>query len=203
MIENKKYEMLLANITDEIKGFKIVKFQDSRFIRTVHFLVKIITLFKFDPGKSRFTTTIGKVMYVPNDWDRAGDKSRYKILRHELVHLRQFRRWPFPFLDLPVLRIVNVFLFSFCYLFVAIPGVWSLRAKFEREAYTQSMLSAHELVGGFSVHQRLDYTEFMGEIFGGPSYFWMWRRRAAVHWAMQTMLDVELGNITNDRDRID
>lgn len=198
-----RYDQLLAKLKEEIPGFRVLKYRESWFIRSIHFLVKLITFGKFDPGESGFKQMIGRTMYVPNNWDDLTDRLRYISLRHEAVHGRQFREWPFKFLSIPVLWRINFLLFSLAYLFVMIPGVWSMRAKFEREGYTQTLLTMYELDGQYSLSTAQRQVKFLGEVFSGPQYFWMWRKSKARKWAAATMLAIETGWITNERDRID
>lgn len=195
-----RYNILLDRVEKEIPGVKVILHKDSWLMKVIHFLLKVLTFGKFEPN--RFTTTIGKRMYVPNDWHFVSDQSKYVTLRHELIHMRQFRRWPFKFLDLPVLRLINFLLFSFCYIFVMIPTVWSMRAKFEREAYTQTLLTHYEIMGKWHLSVIGRLVSNMGKYFGGSDYFYMWDKKKAMKWAAQTMSDIEDGLITNDRDRV-
>ena len=195
-----RYERLKLRVGAEIPGVKIIRHQDSYFLRTLHLLLRLLSLGRFDP--SGFTTTIGKRMYVPNNWDMWSDLSRYSTLRHELVHMRQFRQWPMKFLDLPVLRLVNFFIFSFCYLLV-LPVRVTLRSRFEREAYTQTLLVQYEVEGSFSLRTGQRFVARMGSHFGGPAYFFMWNNKAARKWAAATMEAIERGEITNTLDRVD
>jgi len=195
-----RYERLKLRVEAEIPGVKIIRHQDSYFLRTLHLLLRLLSLGKFDP--SGFTTTIGRRMYVPNGWDMRSDLGRYSTLRHELVHMRQFRQWPMKFLDLPVLRLINFFIFSFCYLLV-LPARLTLRSRFEREAYTQTLLVQYEVEGSFSLRTAQRLVARMGSHFGGSAYFFMWNSAAARKWAATTMEAIERGEITNTLDRVD
>jgi hypothetical protein len=195
-----RYDQLLARIKEEIPEVKIIKFKDSWFIRMIHVFLKILTFGKFEPDT--YTTTIGTRMYVRDSWDHKPDQEKYLILRHEVIHMRQARRWPFPALDRKGTRWINFFLFSFCYLFAA-PTKWTLRAKFEREAYTQTLLTHFEIAGKWYLHMIEHLVAHMGKTFSGPDYFFMWDKMKAMKWAAQTMVDIEERRIVNDRDRVD
>ena len=73
-----------------------------------------------------FQTTIGKTVYVTADWDDWDPDRRYVTLRHEAVHLRQFRKFTLP---------------GMAVLYVLLPlpmGLAWFRAYFEKEAYAES-----------------------------------------------------------------
>ena len=80
----------------------------------------------------RDRTTIGRTLYVTADWDQRDPSERYCTLRHEAVHLQQFRRWTLPGM-------------AIFYLLLPLPvGLAYFRARFETVSYTH--LRAHETV---------------------------------------------------------
>jgi hypothetical protein len=108
-----------------------------------------------------YHTTIGSTVYVPSGWEEQPSDSRYVILRHELVHLRQFRR-----LTLPGMAIL--------YLLIPIPmGVSYFRARLEREAYEETIRATAEVFGKEQVRTPA-FRERIIRQFTGPSYGWMW-----------------------------
>ena len=194
-----RYTTLLDRVKLEIPGVRVILHKNSRCIRAIYALIRVFSK-GFD--SSHYTTTIGKRMYVPDDWYNRSPRLRYEVLRHELVHMRQFRRWPFRFFDLPVLRLVNFLTVSFCYLLV-LPTKRTMRAKFEREAYTQTLLVRYEIYGPYTLDIAMRLTSKMARVFGGPDYFYMWSAPDARKWAAATMEAIEKGLIKNDRDRVD
>ena len=194
-----RYERLKLRVEAEIPGMKVVRHGDSYFIRAIHWLLRVLSVGKFEP--SRFTTTIGKHMYVSDTWMKSSDQSKYTTLRHEVIHMRQFRRWPMKFLDLPVLRLINFTIFSFCYLLV-FPFRITLRSKFEREAYTQTLLVHYEIAGQYPLRMAQNLVSHMGANFSDSSYFYMWNNKAARKWAADTMVAIERGEIYNILDRV-
>ena len=94
---------------------------------------------------------------------------------------------------------MNGILFAVCYLMV-LPFFWTFRAKFEREAYTQSMLVQFELGGSLTEPEMSANAEKMVQTFCGPAYAWMSTVRKTYAWAMQTQRAINLGAITNDTD---
>ena len=95
---------------------------------------------------------------------------RYVTLRHEAVHLRQFRTW-----TLPVMAVL--------YVLLPLPlGLAYFRARFEQAAYAETIRAAAE-VWGPHVPRGADYRAHVVEQFVGPSYGWMWPfRRAVERW---------------------
>jgi hypothetical protein len=156
-----------AEITAEFPGFKIVLKTDSAMMRAIDVFLRVITLGKMASFMDSYITTIGLTVYVPSDWDAFKDEQIARILRHERVHMRQARRYSRP-------------LFSFLYLFFPLPGFLAyFRAKFEMEAYEETMRATAEQVGQWI----LDDPKFRAGIVGhftGPEYFWMWPFKSRV-----------------------
>lgn len=192
-----KYEVLLERVQEEIPGFSVVKRSDSLVGKFVDFFVgKILR-----QDASGFRQLIGKTMYVPDYWDGEDDFSKYRTLRHELIHARQWKSWFISWLDKPYIRVINYIAFAFCYLFV-LPVLWTFRAKFEREAYEQSLLTSYEL--GWldplnTEHQRL----WLLGTFTGPSYLFMSTKGRTQKWFDETIERIFSGDLINDKDRVD
>jgi hypothetical protein len=75
--------------------------------------------------------------------------------------MRQFRR--FTLLGMAIL-----------YLLVPLPmGLSYFHARFEKEAYAESMRAASEIYGGDHI-ETARYRDRILEQFYGPSYGWMW-----------------------------
>src|SRR6186713_717979 len=87
---------LLEEIRREFPGFRIVRKNDSRFSRVIDLVLKILTLGAQRRYLTDYHTVIGSTLYVPPDWDDHPWQSRYVTLRHERIHLRQFRRYTRP-----------------------------------------------------------------------------------------------------------
>lgn len=168
------YKALLAEVEAEIGSVSVIKHEDSKLIGTIHSVLKFLTRKESFSG---FTTTILKTMYVPNNWDEWRDEDRYKLLRHERVHLRQFRNWPFKFLGKPGLWYINAKLFSICYLLIA-PAFFTMRAKFEKAGYRETIKASIELgrVDVTSSTHRKYWIAKMENTFSTGMYFWMARK---------------------------
>lgn len=193
--------LLWSRIVKEIPEAKMKHHHESAFLRflfkALGWITKKITSRKTAPNWSHYVVTIGKTIYVPKSFFRMPDHIRYSVLRHELVHMRQFRRWPFPCLDIWGLRTINFVLVAFCYLLV-FPAFWTLRAKFEREAYLQNFLVLYEMKKPLCVN---DF-DWMISTFAGPTYFWMWRKKAAKAWIKDSINKVMSRHYKNDKDNV-
>ena len=168
------YEALLAEVEAEVGPVSVIKHEDSKFLSAIHSVLKFFTR---KESYGDFTTTILRTMYVPNDWDEWTDEDKYKLLRHERMHLRQYRSWPFKFLAKPRLWYINAAIFAFCYLLVA-PAFFTMRAKFEKEGYRETIKSGIELgrVDVTSSIHRNYWIDRMESTFSTGVYFWMARK---------------------------
>ncbi|NVB77529.1 MAG: hypothetical protein HOV81_03960 [Kofleriaceae bacterium] len=165
-----RYAALVDALRAEIPGFRIVKKQDSRFHRAIHHALVVVTFGRMRSYLDSFQTTIGKTVYVTADWDDWDADARYVTLRHEAVHLRQFRRY-----TLPVMAVL--------YVLLPLPtGLAYFRARFEMEAYAETIRAAAEVYG--PAHVRTErHRKYVIDQFMGPSYGWMWPfRRSLERW---------------------
>jgi hypothetical protein len=162
-----RYEALVAALRREIPGFQIVRKDRSRLHRAIHFALTIITFGKMRSYLDSYQTTLGRTVYVTSDWDAWDGDRRYVTLRHEAVHLRQFRTLTFPVMAL-------------LYLLVPLPmGLAYCRARLEWAAYAETIRAAAEVWG--SAHPRAsEFRDHVVSQFLGPAYGWMWPFRGQV-----------------------
>jgi hypothetical protein len=159
------YDRLVAELRDEIPGFRIVRKDESWLHRAIHHALVVLTLGRMRSYLSSYQTTIGRTVYVTADWDDWEPDRRYVTLRHEAVHLRQFRR--FTLVGMAVL-----------YLLVPLPmGLAWFRAYFEKEAYAETVRAAAE-VWGRDYPRRPELRTHIISQFTGASYGWMWPFRS-------------------------
>jgi hypothetical protein len=112
-----------------------------------------------------YVTTIGRTIFLPPDFAARPLVDRYATLRHELVHVRQFRRFGL----LPM---------AIAYLVLPLPmGLAWCRMRLEREAYEES-IRVHYFHGGIPATERL--REHIIRQFTSGAYGWMWPFRRAV-----------------------
>ncbi len=162
-----RYTALVEALQAEIPGFRIVRKDRSRLHRAIHVALIGVTFGRMRSYLDSFQTTIGKTVYVTADWDDWPVDRRYVTLRHEAIHLRQFRK-----LTLPLMALI--------YILLPLPmGLAWGRAWLEREAYAETIRAAAEVWGNDAV-RRLDYRNYVIDQFTGPSYGWMWPFRASL-----------------------
>jgi hypothetical protein len=162
-----RYTALVTALEQEIPGFRIVRKDQSRFHRAIHVALKAVTFGRMTDYLDSYQTTIGKTVYVTSDWDDWPADRRYVTLRHEAIHLRQFRK-----LTLPVMALL--------YVLLPLPmGLAYFRARFEKEAYAETIRAAAE-VWGKDVPRSDDYRAYVIGQFTGPSYGWMWPFKASL-----------------------
>lgn len=109
-----------------------------------------------------YATTIGNKIYMPKTWwDGATEQQRLILLRHEEVHVRQMKKY-------------SVVFFFFLYLFVFFPvGLGYFRAKFEKEAYSETLRARHEYWGENSISSH-QCRNWVIQQFTSSTYGWMW-----------------------------
>jgi hypothetical protein len=161
-----EYRDLLADIEREFPGFRIIRKVDSRFQRAIHYGLMVVTFGQMREYLDGYQTTIRYRVYVTDDWDEHDARDRIATMRHERVHLRQFRRYTFVGMTL-------------LYLLVPLPlGLAYFRARFEREAYEETLAAQAEIYGIDYIDDEL-HRDCMIDQFTSAAYGWMWpfRRR--------------------------
>jgi hypothetical protein len=167
---NVRYHALLDEIRAEFPGFRLVRKDDSAFQRLIHGLLALATFGAQRGYLTSYQTTIGWTVYVTPDWDDRPADVRWVTLRHERVHLRQFRRYT---------RVGMALL----YLLVPLPlGLAWFRAAFEKEAYAETIRAAVEVWGPARVREPAFRESILGQFTSG-AYGWMWPfRRHLERW---------------------
>lgn len=155
------YGRLLEAIRSEFPKFRLIRKDQSFFQKLLHYGLVALTFGGMKHYLNGYQTTIGWTVYVTPDWDERDPRERYVTMRHELVHLRQFRRY-------------TPLGMGLLYLLVPFPlGLAYFRARFEQEAYEETIRAAAEVYG-------IDYVctprfrERIVSQFLGASYGWMW-----------------------------
>ena len=160
-----RYAALVEALRREFPRFRIVRKDRSPLHKAIHLGLRAVTLGRMRTYLDAYQTTIGSTVYVTGDWDARDPDERYVTLRHEAIHLRQFRRFTLPGMAL-------------LYLLVPLPmGLAWCRAAFEREAYAESIRAAAEVWGPeFPRGER--FRRHVLDQFTGAAYGWMWPFRA-------------------------
>jgi hypothetical protein len=162
-----RYDALVETLRAEFPGFRIVRKDRSPLHQAIHYALCALTLGQMTSYLEAFQTTIGRTVYVTPDWDDWDPDRRYVTLRHEAVHLRQFRSYSVP--GMAVL-----------YILLPLPmGLAWFRACFEKAAYAESIRAAAEVWGPAYPH-RAAYRRHIIAQFTGASYGWMWPFRGSL-----------------------
>jgi hypothetical protein len=157
----------VAALEREFPRLRIIRKDRSRLHRAIHVALVGITLGRMRSYLDSYQTTIGSTIYVTADWDQLDPDQRYVTLRHEAVHLRQFRRYTLPGM-------------AILYLLLPLPlGLAWCRARFERAAYAETVRAAAE-VWGPEVPRSASYRDYVLQQFTGAAYGWMWPFRTAL-----------------------
>ena len=149
----------LESLRAEFPDLRVIQKGESRFCRLLDGALRVVTLGGQSEFMSRYVTTIGRTVYVPDDWAGRPDADRYAVLRHEAVHLRQFRRYGF----VPM---------TLLYLVPILPlGLAIGRARLEWEAYAETLRAIAE-VRGLAAARALE--PMIVSRFTSAAYGWMW-----------------------------
>ena len=154
-------ERYLEELREELGALRIVEKANDPFSRLIDRALKILTLGGQSAFMTRYVTTIGRTIYLPSGWRARTPESRYVTLRHEAVHLRQFRRYGW----------VGT---ALLYLLPILPmGLAWGRARLEWEAYAETLRATAE-VHGVEAARSPALHAYIRKQFTGPAYGWMW-----------------------------
>jgi hypothetical protein len=161
------YDRYLAELARELPGFRVVRKDRSRLQRAIHYTLVAVTFGGMRAYLDGYQTTIGKTVYVTADWDDRDPLDRYVTMRHEAVHLRQFRRYTLPGMAL-------------LYVLLPLPmGLSWFRARLEWEAYAETIRVSAEVHGAACVREPAFRASIVRQ-FTGPAYGWMWPFRTVI-----------------------
>jgi hypothetical protein len=162
-----RYDALVESLRAEFPQLRIVRKDRCPLHKAIHYALCAVTFGQMTSYLGGYQTTIGRTIYVTSDWDDWDPDRRYVTLRHEAVHLRQFRSFTLPGMAL-------------LYVLLPLPlGLAWFRAHFEKAAYAESIRAAAE-VWGAEYPRRTDYRSHVIDQFTGAAYGWMWPFRAGL-----------------------
>lgn len=165
-----RYQRLLRDLRAEFPRFCLLRKREDREQRTIHWLLLLLTFGQMRSYLHGYQTTIGQRVYVTDGWERLPAVERWATLRHEAVHLRQFRRY-------------GLLGMALLYLLVPLPaGLAYFRMRLEREAYEETLRAIYEARGAAALMEPCLKSHIVAQ-FTGPSYGWMWPfPRAVSRW---------------------
>jgi hypothetical protein len=177
-------ELRLAALTDELRasGVRLVTKDRVWHQRAIHHLLRIVTFGAQSRYLDSYVTTIGRSIFLTPDWESRSTADRYATLRHERVHLQQFRRWGLVPMALAYVLLPMPFGLAWC------------RMRLEREAYAESV-RVHFALGGRAATERL--RAHVIRQFTSGSYGWMWPFPRAMGRWYDALVD-ELSDTTDD-----
>lgn len=151
----------LEALRREFPKLRFVRKSGDPFSRVLDRLLRIVTVGGQSAFMTRYVTTIGWTIFVPSDWDARADADRYVTLRHEAVHLRQFRRY-------------GRLGMSLLYLLPILPmGLAFGRARLEWEAYAETLRATAEARGLSAAEDPALHDRIVRQFTSG-AYGWMW-----------------------------
>jgi len=173
-------EAYVAQLRGEFPRLRIIDKADDGLSKLIDVALKAITFGGQSAFMTRYVTTIRRTIYLPEGWRSRTPESRYITLRHEAVHLRQFRRY----------GLIGT---ALIYLIPILPmGLAWGRARLEWEAYAETLRATAE-VHGIDAARSPTLHEYIRKQFTGPAYGWMWPfDRAVQGWINQVVSDFEV-----------
>lgn len=151
----------LEELRAEFPGLRIIEKQEHAWSQRIDKVLRALTLGGQSAYVSTYTTVLGRTIYLPVSWATRSDESRYITLRHEAVHLRQFRRY-------------GVLGMTLIYGLPILPVGLSIgRAWIEWTAYRET-LSAYADTYGPQAAADPALHAYIKLQFTGPAYLFMW-----------------------------
>jgi hypothetical protein len=168
----------LAELGREFPRLRVVSKDHDALSIAIDRALRVLTFGSQDKYLTHYVTTLGSRIYVHTRWAERADEDRYIVLRHEAVHLRQFRRY-------------GLLLMSFLYAVPFFPvGLAYGRARLEWEAYAETLRATAEVKGIAAARSPALKANIVRQFTSG-AYAWMWPfPRTIARW-----VDVELGRI--------
>ena len=149
-----RFDDYVVALQAEFPKFKIVEKETSGVMKFLNFFAKLW----MPTFLTTITTVLGYTVYMPKAY--IGTDSGYIILRHEAVHMRDFKKWWY-------LQTISYF----------IPPVGpSFKAVWEYRGYLETLRVRHEL--GWSTDDSI--IDWLVSQFTTSAYLWMWPFKASL-----------------------
>lgn len=166
---------VIQDIKSEFPSFEVIDKRSSNFMKFINIILKILSFGMNKSFMEAYTTTIRYKLYTPEDWETYSDITRAVVLRHELVHMRQSKKLTFP-------------IFTFLYIFFPLPMfVAYSRAKFEMEAYKESIRASAEYKGVEYIKSQ-HFQDHLVEQFTKAQYLYMFPfKKTVTKWVVDAV----------------
>lgn len=156
LLENYFRELTLA-----FPRLRFIEKRDDTFSKLIDRALRVLTFGGQSSYLTRYVTTIGMRIYLPDGWHERSAADRYIVLRHEVVHLQQFKRF-------------GVVLMSLIYLLPFFPmGLAYGRAHLEWEAYAETLRAVRDVRGLNAARSKTLHNHIVRQ-FVSAAYGWMW-----------------------------
>lgn len=179
-----------------------------RISRGVLAFLRWITFGKVDLEYERRTTTIGEVMYTGTGWDAMSAQRREREIRHEAVHVTQYKTWgPLYYVSylLSVWHVASVLvvlmvggrwyvgLIAFL-LASGIPACLSLRAYWEYRAFQVSIQTIKDQGNDAGIARDAYNATYTRLLTGTPYFYAAWLIKPVIRrlWA-KYLKDIGIG----------
>lgn len=157
------------------------KKSESRHQRAVDTVLRVLSLGRMTTYLSDYVTTLGHTIYVPDGFDAWPPLRRDQVMRHELVHVRQYERYGW----IGMIVIYGLFPLPI--------GLAYGRARLEWEAYEETLRAVAETEGLNAARDPRLHAEIIRR-FTGPDYLWMWPfPRTIQRWIDDTLRTLSAG----------
>jgi hypothetical protein len=175
-MSEESYGAFAQELHREFPRFVLVDKSQSPSQKVIDVLLRIVTLGQNRHYLSHVITTFGQRVYVPPTWEAMDPVDRIIILRHEAVHIRQYKRFTWPGMML-------------LYLFLPLPLFFAGgRAFIELEAYKETLTATWELRGPEAA-RATSLRDQIVQRFTGSDYGWMWVHGRMIRRALQRHLE--------------
>ncbi len=175
MITEADYDAYLDALRARFPRFRVIDKSDSPLCRAIDGVLRVLTAGGQSTFMSHYVTTIGARIYTPANWPARPPAQRYCVMRHEAVHLAQFRR--FGMVGMTLL-----------YVLLPLPAVFAAgRAWIEWEAYRETVIATWQVYGPDTARSESLRADIRRR-FTGPDYGWMWVRGRTIDAALDRLL---------------
>ena len=151
----------LEELAKEFPRLRVIEKDNDPLSLLIDRALKLVTAGGQSAYMSSYVTTLGSRIYVPANWKERDAWSRYVTMRHEAVHLRQFKR--FSFLGMSAIYLMPFFPLGLAY------G----RARIEWEAYRETLVATAEVWGVEAIESKACRANIVHQ-FTSAAYGWMW-----------------------------
>lgn len=124
--------------------------------------------------------TVGNTIWIPANWDSTHPRIQFEIMLHEEAHTFQFEKCGLGS------RTFGILTMGFLYL-CCLPIFWTMRSRFEKAGYYQSMRARFLLGDPPGEH----FLQYLIENFTTRGYVWMmgpWAKKKVEKWFWREMV---------------